>query len=248
VAILDIKEKTFFLLDATPDIRSQLDIVHHMLFSQKTKYTPDGVLLSHAHIGHYTGLIFFGYEALSTSNLTVFCSSRMQTFLSENGPWSQLVRLENIKIQPLIKDKEYSLTPKITMKAFQVPHRDEYSDTLGFIISGREKRLLYIPDIQNWTVWDRSIVDEAEKVHVALLDGTFFSPDELPGRDISKIGHPLIRDSMEILKPVVRKGRTRVYFTHLNHTNLALDPGGEARKRLKGEGFALAEDGQEFAL
>ncbi len=248
LAILDLKEKEFILLDATPDIRSQLDIVHHRLSSQKTKFAPDGVLLSHAHIGHYTGLIFFGYEALGTSSQAVFCSSRMQTFLTENGPWSQLVRLENIKIQPLTMDKEYSLTPRITVRVFRVPHRDEYSDTLGFIISGQKNRLLYISDIQNWTVWDRSIVDEAEKVQVALLDGTFFSPDELPGRDISKIGHPLIPDSLKILKAVVRKGRTRVYFTHLNHTNLALDPEGEARKKLKGEGFALAEDGQEFAL
>lgn len=245
VAILDLREKSFFLLDATPDIRSQLDIVHHRLSSLKTKFAPDGVLLSHAHIGHYTGLMFFGYEALSTSNLSVFCSPKMQTFLAENGPWSQLVRLKNINIKPLTIDKEYSLTPKITVKAFRVPHRDEYSDTLGFIISSQEKRLLYISDIQNWTVWDRSIVDVADKVDVALLDGTFFSLDKLPGRDISQIGHPLIQDS---LKAVVKKGRTQVYFTHLNHTNSALNPEGEARKRLEGEGFALAEDGQEFVV
>lgn len=248
LAILDLKEKNFFLLDATPDIRAQLDIVHHRLNSQKTKFTPDGMLLTHAHIGHYTGLMFFGYEAMSTHRLPVYCSSRMQRFLSENGPWSQLVRLENIKIQSLQMDQEYSLTPRISMKGFQVPHRDEYSDTLGFVITGQEKRLLYIPDIRSWKAWDRSIVDEVAKVHVALLDGTFYSPDELPGRDLSKIGHPFIRVSVETLKAVVKKGRIQIYFTHLNHTNSALDPGGEARKRLEGEGFRLAEDGLEFAL
>lgn len=248
LAILDLKEKTFFLLDATPDIRAQLDIVHHRLNPQKPKFSPHGVLLTHAHIGHYTGLMFFSYEAMSSHRLPVFCSSRMERFLSENGPWSQLVRLENIKIQSLARDKEYSLTPSITVKGFQVPHRDEYSDTLGFIISGQKRQLLYIPDIQNWKIWDRSIVDEVSKVQAALLDGTFYGPDELPGRDLSKIGHPFIRDSMEILKAVAKKGQTLIYFTHLNHSNLSLDPEGEARKRLEGEGFYLAEDGQEFAL
>jgi len=248
LAILDLKEKTFFLLDATPDIRDQLDIVHSRLPSQKTKFAPDGVLLTHAHIGHYTGLMFFGYEALSTYNVPVFSSPRMQRFLSENGPWSQLVRLENIKIQSLPIDEEYALNPRITVKGFQVPHRDEFSDTLGFVISGQERRLLYIPDIQSWTAWDRSIVDEVEKVQVALLDGTFYGSAELPGRDLSKIGHPFISKSMEILSAPAKKGRTQIYFTHLNHTNFALSPEGEARKRVEGEGFRLAEDGLEFAL
>ncbi len=248
LAILDLKEKQFLLVDATPDIRAQLDIIHQRINPQKTKFAPDSILLTHAHIGHYTGLIFFGYEAMSTHRLPVFCSERMKRFLSDNGPWSQLVQLENIKIQTLSLSHNYPLTPKITVRGFQVPHRDEYSDTLGFVISGQEKQLLFIPDIQSWIAWERSVVEEVEKVDVALLDGTFFSPDELPGRDLSKIGHPFITDSLKTLGRLAGKGEAKIFFTHLNHTNLALDPRGEARKRLEGEGFRLAEDGMEFVL
>lgn len=248
LAILNLKEKRFFLVDASPDIRAQLDIIQQRMNPQQSKFAPDAVLLTHAHIGHYTGLMFFGYEAMSTHSLPVFCSERMKRFLSDNGPWSQLVRLENIKIQALSLSQNYPLTPKITVKSFQVPHRNEYSDTLGFVISGQEKKLLFIPDIQNWNTWERSVVEEVEKVDVALLDGTFFSPEELPGRDLSKIGHPFITDSLKTLGRLAGKGEAKIYFTHLNHTNLALDPEGEARKRLEGEGFRLAEDGMEFAL
>lgn len=251
LAILDLREKKFFLLDATPDIRVQSNIVYDRLnLNKKTylKFAPDGVVLTHAHIGHYTGLMFFGYEAMSTSRLPVFCSSRMKSFLSENGPWSQLVIIENISLHPLSPDERFYLTPKISLTPFQVPHRDECTDTLGFLVSGEKRKLLYIPDIQSWEAWKRSIVDEVKKVDIALLDGTFCSPEELPGRDFSKIGHPFIQESMEILSRVARKGATKIYFTHLNHSNLALDPEGEARKKVEEEGFQLASEGMEFSL
>lgn len=250
LAILDLKENKFFLLDATPDIKVQSDIVYERLNLKKpgSKNAPDGALLTHAHIGHYTGLIFFGYEAMSTHKLPVFCSDRMKSFLSDNGPWSQLVSLENITLRPLFLNKKFSLTPQISFTPFQIPHRDEYSDTLGFTISGKKRKLLYIPDIQNWEAWKRSVVEVVKKVSLALLDGTFFSSEELPGRDISQIGHPFIQNSLEILRNIVRKGGTKVYFTHLNHTNLALDPEGDARRKIEEEGFYLASDGMEFYL
>lgn len=218
------------------------------LDSSGSKVSPDGILFTHAHIGHYTGLIFFGYEAMSTHRLPVYCSQHMARFLKENGPWSQLVTQENISMHTLDLDRANRITPRISVIPFRVPHRDEYSDTLGFQIIGPHKKLLYIPDIQKWEVWPRSIQEEVKKVDYALLDGTFFSPDELPERDLAKIGHPFIRDSQRILQKVVEKGKSRVYFTHLNHSNLALNPEGAARKEIEKMGFALAEDGMEFHL
>ncbi len=250
LAILDLKEKKFFLLDATPDIRVQLDMAFKRLSSDKqpVRKFPHGVILTHAHIGHYTGLMFFGHEAQSANKLPVYCTSQMRGFLAKNGPWSQLVDFENISFHLLSPGKEFSLTSQISLFPFLVPHRDEYSDTLGFIISGTKKRLLYIPDIQSWEAWNRSIVEETKKVDFALLDGTFFSLEELPGRDISQLGHPLIKTSIKTLRNVAQEGKTKISFTHLNHTNLALNSEGEARRELKEEGFEIASDGTEFYL
>lgn len=250
LAIMDLGERKLWLVDATPDIRAQWDVVHHKLAQEKSgsQNSPYAILLTHAHIGHYTGLIFFGYEAMNARQVPVYCSARMRDFLANNGPWSQLVNLGNIVPRILSPDKELSLSPRLSITPLPVPHRDEYSDTLGFIISGRKKKLLYIPDIQNWEAWNRSIVREVDKVNIALLDGTFFGPEELPGRDISHIGHPFIQSSLKTLSEVVRKGEVEIYFTHLNHTNLALDPEGEARKNIEEQGFRLAEDGMEFFL
>jgi len=250
LALLDLIENKTIIVDATPDIRAQTKMVRECMDPKKKKkrFWPDGVLLTHAHIGHYTGLMFYGYEAQSTDRLPVYCSERMNGFLAQNGPWSQLVDQKNIVTKTIRPKNILSLTSHISLLAFQVPHRDEYSDTLGFKIMGPKRSLLYIPDIQNWKTWDRSIVDEIQKVDIALLDGTFYSSEELPSRDLSSIGHPFISDSMSLLRNIAQDGKIQIYFTHLNHSNLALDPNGDARKTMKKETFNLAEEGMEFSL
>lgn len=250
LAVLDFVARKYFLIDASPDIRQQSDLAHRRmgLDISGRKNVPHGILLTHAHIGHYTGLIFYGYEGFHADRLPVFVSVRMGRFLAENGPWSQLVDGQNISLRPLEPGETTALTSRVLVKPFRVPHRDEFSDTLGFLISGPNKKALYIPDIQSWEAWDRSVATEVSQADIALLDGTFFKPEELPGRDLSKIGHPFITSSMDLLRDTVRLEKIRVYFTHLNHTNLALDPEGEARKRLVAEGFFLAEEGMEFFL
>jgi pyrroloquinoline quinone biosynthesis protein B len=172
----------------------------------------------------------------------------MRDFLIKNSPWNQLIEKENILPIILSPNERLPLTSRISVVPFQVPHRDEYSDTLGFIISGSKKNLLYLPDIQNWEAWERSIIEEVQKAEIALLDGTFYSPEELPGRDLPSIGHPFIKKSIEMLNEVPQKGKTAIYFTHLNHSNLILDPEGEARKNVIESGFAIAADGLEIPL
>lgn len=250
LAILDFKADKAFIVDTTPDLRIQYDRLHDRMGRAKEgrRNIPDGILLTHAHIGHYPGLMFYGYESLSASSLPVYCSERMGRFLSANGPWSQLVDLDNITLQLLNPGQKYSLTSDVSILPFQVPHRDEYSDTLGFRISGRNKTLLYIPDIQSWDAWARPIVKEIEETDIALLDGTFYGPEELPGRNAAQIGHPFITTSVELLKDTVRQNQKQIYFTHLNHSNLALDPAGRPRRSIQEVGFDLASDGMEFPL
>jgi pyrroloquinoline quinone biosynthesis protein B len=207
-----------------------------------------GVLLTHAHIGHYLGLAFFGYESISARKLPVYCSERMAAFLAGNGPWSQLVRLENIAPKTFRPGDSIALTASLSAVPFGVPHRDEFTDTMGFRIAGPGRSLLYIPDIQGWDAWERSLSDALREIGVALLDGTFFSYDDLPGRDIAAIGHPLIVDTLRRLRSRPAAERPEVLFTHLNHTNPALDPASPARRAIEEAGARLAEDGLTIEL
>ncbi len=250
LAVADLVDRKLFLVDATPDMRPQLDAALRDFGPEPAdlKETLAGVVLTHAHIGHYTGLMFFGYESVSTKGLPVYCSPRLGDFLAGNGPWDQLVKLENIVLKTLTAREPLALTERLSVVPFKVPHREEYSDTLGFEVRGPRKTLLYIPDIKSWEAWDRPIADELERTDFALLDGTFFSAEELPGRDVASIGHPPIRESLRLLSGLSAEKKAGVFFTHLNHSNLALDPAGAARKEVERAGFRLAGEGQEFFL
>lgn len=242
-----------YLVDASPDLPAQIQEVHafRSFPEGKVDRAPfDGVLLTHAHIGHYLGLAHFGFESLNTKDLPVYVSPRMAGYLRTSGPWSQLVRLGNVKLVEIKPGEWFTLGEGISAKAFAVPHRDEYSDTMAFLIRGPKRTLLYVPDTDTWKTWTRPLtqVIEEEKVDYALLDATFYSPDELPDRDVTRIKHPLVTDSMELLGPLVKAGKVKVWFTHLNHSNPALDPNGEARKNIEARGFRVLDETDELEL
>ena len=240
-----------FLIDATPDIRPQLDLLSDVRRppADRVDRSPlAGVFLTHAHIGHYLGLAFFGFEAVHTRNLPVWTTPRMADFLSSNGPWSQLVEKGNIELRTATPGVPIELSPEVSVTAFSVPHRDEFSDTVGYIIRGPTRSLLFVPDTDKWATWDPSLLDRLKGIDVALLDGSLFSAAELPGRSIEEIGHPMIGTTMDLLERRGGGGDLDTLFIHLNHSNPALLPDSEARREIDARGFAVAIEGQEFEL
>jgi pyrroloquinoline quinone biosynthesis protein B len=218
LGVRDRRSGRAYLFDATPDLPAQV----HQLTGGRA---PDGVFLTHAHIGHYTGLMYFGRESTGARGVPVYATSRLLDFLKTNGPWSQLVSLGNIEPRPVAYDQAVALDGGLRVTAFRVPHRDEYSDTVGFRIDGPRRSALFIPDIDRWEKWDRSIRDLADTVDLALLDGTFASPAEVK-RNIDEIPHPMMSRTRELL----RGTRARLVFIHLNHTNAELDAADVARE------------------
>lgn len=200
-----------YLFDATPDFREQV----HALTGGRP---PDGVFLTHAHIGHYTGLMYLGRESINARAVPVYATNRMLEFLSTNGPWSQLITLGNIERRPVEVDRFVVLEGGVRVTAFRVPHRDEYSDTVGYRIEGPRQSALFIPDIDRWEKWERSIREIANTVDLAFLDGTFASPTEV-NRNIEEIPHPMMERTRELL----RGGKARLWFIHINHTNAERD-------------------------
>ncbi len=240
-----------FLIDATPDVGIQLEMLRDVRQPPDAVVdrTPvDGVFLTHAHIGHYIGLAFFGYEVMHTRELPVYATASVISFLDSNAPWDQLVRLENISPIELAAGATVELGSGVSVTAISVPHREEYTDTVGLIVRGPKNRILYVPDTDGWGMWDPPLSAVISEVNVALLDGTFYSGEELPGRDISSIGHPLIVETMDRLEATVAEGRARVLFTHLNHSNPALEPDSEASREIARRGFRVVRDGERLPL
>jgi len=246
IAVVDAGTKSKYLFDATPDIREQLYQLNRA--APDNEYALDGVFLTHAHIGHYTGLMHFGHEASGSSDVPVYAMPRMVEFLSTNGPWDQLVRYENIRLMPLQDGTPVTLEEYLRVIPIQVPHRDEYSETVGYRIEGPSKTAVFIPDIDKWERWDTDIRDIVRASNYALIDAAFFADGELPGRDMSKILHPFVSESMQKLGDLTDEEKSRVIFIHMNHTNPLLIDGSPAQAEVERRGFRFAKEGMRLAL
>ncbi len=250
--LVDPQSGRRWLIDASPDLREQVELARgHPASRLEVGPRPplfDGVFLTHAHVGHYTGLIHLGREAYAAQGLPVFASQRMGDFLRESGPWSLMVESGGIALSTLAPGEALLLGPELSVEAVEVPHRDEFSDTLAFLIRGPRHTLLYLPDIDKWERWDRPLEQVLEDVDLALVDGTFFDGGEVPGRDLAAIPHPFVVETLERLEGEREELRSRVLFTHLNHTNPLADPSSEAAAAVRRAGMGVASDGQVIGL
>lgn len=248
---LDAKRRPeIHLIDATPDIRDQLRLLRDLGHANPggvDRAPIDGVLLTHAHMGHYLGLAHLGFEALHARGVRVRATERMTRFLQQNQPWARLVELGEIEVIVAPAGKEFDLGG-VRVTPVLVPHRDELSDTVAFVLAGARSRVLYMPDCDPWHRWEDRALELLSSVDVAILDATFFDGDELPGRDLSTIGHPLVVDTLALLGERVRRGDLRIILTHMNHTNPLLEEHSEARRRVLEAGVDIAIEGMEIGL
>ena len=246
VSCLGLVDKTNnkrYLFDATPDIHNQLNLLEK--FSDANLV--DGIFLTHAHIGHYTGLMYLGREGLGGKNIMVYALKRMSKFLTKNGPWDQLVKLNNISIQTISNKEFVKLSENIFVIPIRVPHRDEYSETVGYKIIGKSKKILFIPDIDKWDEWKKSIIEEVKLVDYAFIDGTFYNGTEL-NRDMREIPNTSIEETLQLFSNQPVAERNKIYFIHINHTNPILTNKNGIRDLVEGLGFNIAQRGLKFKL
>lgn len=216
-----------YLIDATPDIRNQI----------KGDFL-DGVFLAHHDIGQSTGLVFFGEEGLDADRVSVYCNSEVEDSLMKNDPFRLLLDRGNIEIHNFEEGDSEKLQGG-EIKAHNVYHPQVNHNTTGFIIEGPEKTLYYLSDITSWT---DEIIEKIKNADIAIIDGTFWSRDEIDRYD--EVPHPTIKDSMEQFSDF----DTDIHFTHLNHTNPALRKDSQERKELEDNGFGVVEKGQEIEI
>ena len=232
-------KKESILFEATPDIIHQWNSMYS---------NPKGIFLTHAHMGHYSGLLHLGKEALASKCISVYVMPRMYNFLKNNGPWSQLIDQENILLKKLHENESIQVLNKVKIIPLLVPHRDEFSETVGYKIVGPKKKVLFIPDIDKWSLWSKNLISVLREVDIAFLDATFFSAEELDYRPIAEIPHPLVHETMKYLENETKVIKNKIYFIHMNHTNPLLDPDSDSAKWVIKQGFNIARIGQQFEL
>jgi pyrroloquinoline quinone biosynthesis protein B len=233
-----------YLLDATPDIKFQLNLLAGVLGPHPERQNrlrqPDGIFLTHAHMGHIGGLPQLSKEAMFVHNLPIYAAPALCNLIKETKLWSPL--LEELDFRPMPSGTTVDLGDGLWITAVPVPHRDEWGvGTVAFKIEGPRNSLLYLPDIDSWEQWPQA---EAmlNSVDVTLVDASFYSEDELGGR--APVAHPLVTDTMSRFAHLADK----LILTHLNHTNVVLDAGSVAETAVLKAGFRIAQTGSMFTL
>jgi pyrroloquinoline quinone biosynthesis protein B len=247
LGVLDHKNQKSYLFEATPDMPEQLKHLKSCA-SWEAEETPQGVFLTHAHIGHYSGLMYFGKEAMNASEITVFAMPRMREFLYNNGPWSLLIENSNISVSDLNHNKAVELSDHLIVTPIEVPHRDEFSETVGYKIQGPNRSALFIPDIDKWSKWNLDLETIISTVDCAFIDGTFFDGVEINHRDISQIPHPFIIETLELLSEISDSEKEKVHFIHFNHTNPVLNEDSGVEAKIEDAGFKVAKYGARVTL
>jgi len=247
IGVIDHDLRENYLFDISPDFTQQIQMLQEHAGTSE-KITPDGIFITHAHIGHYTGLMYLGKEAMNSKNIPVYAMSKLKKYLENNGPWSQLVNTKNIIIKDIQNEVPVKLSLNIQVTPIQVPHRDEFSETVGFMIEGPKKKALFIPDIDKWNKWKHNVIDIIKNVDYAFLDATFYDAEEIGYRDVSEIPHPFVVESMELFKNLSAKDKKKIYFIHFNHTNKLLNKDSKQSKTVLANGFNIARLGDEIEL
>ena len=245
LGLIDPTSKKKYIFEATPNFPEQLFLLEREAPSDD--FSLNGIFITHAHIGHYTGLMYLGREAMGAHGLPIYVMPKMEQYLRENGPWSQLIALNNISLMPLRNDRSEVLN-NLKVTPFLVPHRDEFSETVGYSIQGPKKTALFIPDINKWSQWKENILERIQLVDYALIDATFYDNNELPGRDMSKIPHPFVIETMATLSLLPREQREKVWFIHMNHTNPLLNLNSDQAQGVRAQGFNIASTGLRLKL
>lgn len=244
LGITDLVDKKSFLLEATPDISMQLKFLKK-IYNSSTII--DGVFITHAHIGHYTGLMYFGREALGAYKVPVYVMPKMKLFLESNSPWNQLIDLNNIQLSEIFHNKNINISNNLEIVPFTVPHRDEFSETVGYKIIGPNKSALFIPDINKWNLWDKDIVEEVKDVDYAFLDATFFKDGEV-NRSMEEIPHPFVVETLNLFKNESDELKNKIYFIHFNHTNISLQDKNPVIDSISKLGYNFTRFGDQLSL
>jgi pyrroloquinoline quinone biosynthesis protein B len=241
---LGIKTKngTTILIEATRDLGRQL-----ITFGEPSI---DHLFLTHAHLGHVDGLGLFGRETMSARGIPLHSSQSMQNLIKSTPAWALLLEQGVFELTKI----GYVEIDDVVIESIAIPHRAELSDMHAFVLRGKEHSVLFLPDHDSWDQTlaahsapsIREWLKEIEVTH-ALLDGTFWSGDELQGRDMSVVPHPTIQDSLARLGQK-QSGDPEIYFTHLNHTNPAYREDGAEYQKITKFGWRVSSEGQRINL
>ena len=253
--------RRWFLLNASPDIRAQIEsfpALHPSSGPRGERSVPlQAVLLTDAELDHTLGLLLLregsGIEVHATeaARETLYDGTSLLRTLEAYCP---------VTWQPVVPDADVPLAGGLTYRAFDVPtsKRARFGPGAGKgrvvgyrLTDGRSGRaLVYLPAVQELTPAVRAQLGDCACL---LVDGTCWHDDDLiragaGGRTAREMGHLPISGpggSLEQLSPLPIE---RKIYIHINNTNPILLEDAPERRAVEARGMEVAADGLELQI
>jgi pyrroloquinoline quinone biosynthesis protein B len=265
-----VNSKEWFLLNASPDLRTQILATPELSPPPGSRRSPiAGVFLTSADVDSVAGLL----HLRESTPLCIFSTPAVQRILREENSmyrvldratpaaqWRGILRLP--QMGPAAAG-DLSGGPSFRYSA--VPLRGNYPDyvsctlrsklaadeaSVALLIELGEKRLFFAPSVASGSdEWKKL----AESSDLFFLDGTFWSDDELvratgSGKTAREIGHVPLSGADGLLERFQQRARGRRILIHVNNTNPILDEDSAEYRAVREAGWEIAHDGMEFTL
>jgi pyrroloquinoline quinone biosynthesis protein B len=256
--------RSWFLLNASPDLRLQIEAAP-FLYPRAPRHSPiEGVLLTSGDIDQIAGLL----SLRELQPFRIWCTASLRQILQKDNSvfamlnrvpnqasWNEITAVENFSLLTMagkdsgITCEVFSLGQRLPpyVSAKRAAKFKTAEALLGVVLeSSTGKRLAYLPAVPKI---DGKLLRRLEGVDPLLFDGTFWSEDELiqvqgSGATAREMGHVPVSESLKKLSGV----RGRKVFIHINNTNPMLDESSPQYREVRDAGWEMAEDGWRFDL
>jgi pyrroloquinoline quinone biosynthesis protein B len=255
--------KNWLLINTSPDIRSQLEAFPAIQPKEGIRDTGiKAILLIDSQIDHTTGLLMLR----EGKPLEIYCTEMVKQDLSTGFPLFTMlkdyctVNHHAVPVDgssftiPAIEDLRF-YTQALKSKAPPYsPHRHDphEGDNIGLIIEqiSTGKKVFYSPGLGEI---EPHVMTAMQEVDCLLVDGTFWTDDEMCTQNIShkkarEIGHLPQSGPGGMIEVLNSVAKARKILIHINNTNPILDDDSEQRKILDAAGIEVAYDGLEIDL
>ncbi|WP_290050204.1 pyrroloquinoline quinone biosynthesis protein PqqB [Amycolatopsis solani] len=244
--------RRWFLLNASPDVRAQIE-AFPALHPREGRASPvEAVLLTDAELDHTLGLLLLR-EARA---LVLYATPAVHKTLSDgSGVLRTLERYCPVDWRAVVPGTAIALADGLSCRAFDVPttKRDRFGSgtdhgrVVGYRLTGDGRTLVYLPGLPALTA---AVCAEIEGCDCLLIDGTCWRDDELARLGLAaktsrEMGHLPLDGPDGTLARLPALDVRRVVFVHLNNTNPILLPGSPERRAVAASGMEVAMDGLE---
>ena len=256
-AIVSGGDKGWFLLNASPDLRFQIEAnpeLHPSSLHGRRSSPIQGIVLTSADLDQVMGLLLLR----EFQPLNVYATALVRSVLEANSFFGMLKRIPNqLTWVEIIPEMPFALgnsgvvcTPiplagDLPYYARSMNSAQPGQSSLGLLLESDNRRLAYTPSVPEIT---EDLIAVYNSCDTILIDGTFWNNNELSethaGTPLARaIGHvPMSGDDGSI---VLLSGlRTpRKIFIHINNTNPVLDPRSQEYKAVVAAGWQIGYDG-----